>query len=112
VSTAVLDGVSPRSRGTDPVTSVDAGRDAQLTSSQEEVLWLFHEAANAGSAAFADHELVAFAQNRGSTYTPQRIRSARAELAEKGLLIHAEGDYCTSPTGKNARVWTLASKED
>lgn len=109
MSSLVLDGVNPRSRTVDPVTSVDAGRDAQLTASQGEVLSMFHARPIDG---FADHELVEWAEYSGSRYTPQRIRSARAELAEKGLLEHGEGDYRKTPTGKNARVWTLASKED
>lgn len=110
MSVGVLDGVEPRARVKDPVTSVDAARSVDLKGSQAEVLWLFELVEAEGSSGIADHELVMLAQTRGSTFTAQRIRSARAELAKKGLLEHKPGDYVESPTGHPARVWTLAEK--
>lgn len=104
MSTLALDGVRPRSRSTDPTTSVDAGRCADLTASQQEVLALFE----VEDRPLADHELVAAAQDWGSRFTPQRIRSARAELAEDGLVELLEDEYRETSTGHNARVWRAA----
>ena len=104
MSTLALDGVRPRSRSTDPTTSVDAGRCADLTASQREVLALFE----VEDRPLADHELVAAAQSWGSPFTPQRIRSARAELAEDGRLALVEDEYRATATGHKARVWRTA----
>lgn len=101
MSTLALDGTRPRSRRRDPVTSVDAGRFAALSASQWEVLRLFMEQGR----PLADHELVAVAW--GSPFTPQRIRSARAELAESGLLVLVEDFYRKTATGHRARLWAL-----
>lgn len=108
MSTLALDGVLPRSRRTDPTTSVDAGRDADLRDSQREVLWLFESHAGRD---FADHELVDLAQQTGSTYSAQRIRSARAELTELGRIVQVEGEYRKTKT-KRARVWALPEGEN
>lgn len=112
MSVGVLDGVEPRSRTTDPVTSVDAGRDADLSGSQAAVLSLFRRRHRRSLLGMADHELVSFAAAEGVDFTPQRIRTARAELAKRKLVVHTPGDYVESPTGKNARVWTLAEEEN
>lgn len=105
MSSLALDGTLPRSRRTDPTTSVDAGRAADLSASQREVLRLF---AVMRRWPMADHELIEVATAWRSPFTPQRIRSARAELAAAGRLVLVEGETRKTPTGGNARVWTLA----
>ncbi len=112
MSVGVLDGVEPRSRATDPVTSVDAGRDADLSRSQAAVLDIFRTSRFAQRWGLADHTLVYLAGVAGLDFTPQRIRSARAELAKRQLVVHTPGNYVESPTGKNARVWTLAEEDN
>lgn len=104
MSTLALDGIRPRSRRRDPVTSVDAGRYADLNSSQQEVIALF----TVQGRALADHELVAAAHSWGSRFTPQRIRSARSELAEDGLVVLVEDERRQTESGRTARVWRLA----
>ncbi len=104
MSVGVLDGVTPRSRSTDPTTSVDAGRAVSLTDSQQDVLVVFE----LEQRPLADHELVAEAARLGSPYSDSRVRSARAELAEAGLLELVEGETRTTKRGKSARVWRLA----
>jgi hypothetical protein len=98
-----LDGTTPRSRQTDPVTSVDAGRGADLNESQNAVVSLFQAAAG----GMADHELVALAEWAGVKYTPQRIRSARSELTEKGLVEITPGKFRPTKSGRRARVFEL-----
>lgn len=106
MSTLALDGTLPRSRRGDPTTSVDAGRAVDLNASQAYVLALFGR--HYGLSHIADHELVAIAFAQGSRYTPQRIRSARAELTQLGRIVLVEGEKRTTPHGGRAKVWRLA----
>lgn len=99
---------TPRVRKDAPATSHAAAETNDVHGSRAVVLAAFHE-----RKFFADHQLVAFLASSG--YTPQRIRSARAELAEAGLIElvgHYEGakfvpDTTTTENGRQARIWTL-----
>lgn len=99
---------SARTRRSDPVQSHLAADSNNVRDSRAVVLAAFHE-----RKYFADHELVEFLA--GTKYTPQRIRTARSELAESGL-IELVGrfigdkfypDTTTTDTGRQARIWTL-----
>lgn len=96
----VLDGLSPRSRSTDPVTSVDAGRAADLKGSQAAVL----EHMRVTAWAFPDYtqpELVRdFPQ-----WSPSRVRSAVSELVDKGLVEPVEGMFRPTRYGNPAQVY-------
>lgn len=105
MSTLALDGVTPRSRTIDPTTSVDAGRSVTMRASQAEVIRLLLLA----NRPLADHQLVAYAAAHSrKDYTPQRIRSARAELAEVGTVVQVDGEFVQTPRGRRAHVWRLA----
>lgn len=108
MSSLALDGVTPRSRRRDPVTSVDAGRSVHLAESQEAVLVLLHEI----GWPVSDRELVDHAAQRGNRYSPQRIRSARAELAEAGLVELVEDEFRRSPSGRREQVWRPSRPAD
>lgn len=104
MSSMVMDGVA-RSRSTDPVTSVEAGRSVNVAHSQQYVrdtLEVF--------GPFADHELVEFyaadssGQRMYGRFSPQRLRSARAELVEQGRVEFAD-ELCKTPSGRTARIW-------
>lgn len=97
----VLDGLSPRSRSTDPLTSVDAGRQADLNKSQTAILAAMR-ARGTGVAAF---ELEQFFPDM----SPSRVRSAVAELAEQGL-IEETGEKRLTRFGRQARVWELKAR--
>lgn len=107
MSNMALDGVTPRARATDPVTSVDAGRAVDLTESQAAVLEIF----NRSGLPFADHQLVSVARVKRAPFSDQRIRSARAELVELGRLVLVEGEYRMTSSGRRAQVWALAEGE-
>lgn len=104
----ILPDDAPRVRRTDPVTSSIAA-DAtakKLAGSQQAVLTALRE------RPMADHELVTAVQadaewGKTRIYSPSRIRSARSELAEKGLVRKAN---FTRPTISNlpADVWEVA----
>lgn len=90
---------NPRVRRTDPITSHQAADSNDVRDSRAVVLAAFHERHH-----FADHELVEFLS--ATSYTPQRIRTARSELSHDGVLELA-GYTTTTPSGHAARVWTL-----
>src|SRR5690606_25468490 len=104
----VLDGAAPRSRSTDPVTSVDAGRAADLEGSQRYVLGILHT-----RGALADFEIEAEALGEEPyrrlaalpRWSFQRLRSARAELVEMGCVAAVEGEFRRTQSGRRAQVW-------
>lgn len=95
MSSMVLDGASPRSRSTDPTTSVDAGRAANLHASQDAVLNHMR-----GGGTWTQGEL----ENAFSEWSPSRIRSAVSELVELGLVEHT-GETRLTRFGRKARVY-------
>lgn len=101
-SIAALDGVLPRARATDPITSVDAGRRIRK---HELHFRLFNEVANHGPNGVTQSEMVTRFDN---VATPQRIRSSFTELEEIGLLQRTDK---TRPTeyGRQAQVWCVDS---
>lgn len=100
-----LDGASPRTKSSHPVTSVDAGRAAALPESQTAVLMLLTSA-----GAMADHEMTALAAKNGVPFSPQRLRSARAELAEAGQVVRVDGEFHKTKSNYRAQVWSLAGQ--
>ena len=98
MSSMVLDGVSPRSRTSDPVTSVDAGRAARLHASQAAVLGFMRECADQDG----------FTQGRLEQYfpdwSPSRIRSAVSELEVLGM-VEFTGETRLTKYGRQARVY-------
>ena len=93
---AVLDGPNPRARATDPVTSVDAGRAADLCKSQAVVL----AAMRARGVGVTQQELEQFLPG----LSPSRVRSAVSELAEQGL-VHTTGETRETRYGRQAQIW-------
>lgn len=97
MTSMVLDGVNPRARSTDPVTSVDAGRQANLNRSQTVVL----AAMRARGIGATQEELVQFLPG----LSPSRVRSAVSELAERGL-VETTGETRPTKYGRKAQIWT------
>lgn len=97
----VLDGLAPRTRTTDPTTSVDAGRNANVRKSQREVLNILRQ-----HGALPDYLLTAHAIAYGTSFSESRLRSARAELVEQGK-VHALPQLGTTPRGRSCQVWAL-----
>jgi septum formation topological specificity factor MinE len=92
-------------RKTDPTTSKDAARlDAGILEGLRADI--YKVIARRPKTGYADHELVEV-MAKYTTRTPQRIRTARAELA-KSLLLLPTGEFRKSPTGRRAQVWSLA----
>lgn len=104
----IYPGDSPRVRLTDPPTSHRAA-DATAKSrpgSQKAVLDALHR-----DGPLADHELVLAVQadatwNGARMYSPSRIRTARAELVEAGLVQDA-GFTRSTVSGLDAIVWEI-----
>jgi hypothetical protein len=93
----------PYARGTDPVTSYEAAESVtNVTQTQETILSLL-------DTPMTDMELILayrLANEIGQApYASESgIRSRRAELVHKGLVIH-EGGYRLSPSGRRMMVW-------
>lgn len=98
MSSMALDGVMPRSRKSDPVTSVDAGRSAKLHASQSRVLEVTMYAMSHG---VTQGELEAFLAGE---WSPSRIRSAVSELESAGL-VEWTGETRPTRYGRKARVY-------
>lgn len=107
-----LDGETPNSRSTDPVTSVDAGRSVDRARSQlyvRDTLRVF--------GPFADHELVEFYEGDSTgrkiygSFSPQRLRSARSELVELGE-VEATGEFCKTASGRRAHIWRVIPRKE
>lgn len=106
---AVLDGVSPRARRTDPVTSVDAGRSVNLPESQAQVLE-FLGLSPAREWILAEFELAVRGwalDSHRPVFSLQRYRSAVAELRDKGLIVNT-GQVRHLSHGRGHQVWRLA----
>jgi hypothetical protein len=100
-----LDGASPRTQSTHPVTSVDAGRAVALPESQTAVVMLL-----TSGGSLADHELTALAAKNGVPFSPQRLRTARSELAESGRVVLVDGEFRKTKSNYRAQVWDLAER--
>ncbi|TFD16194.1 hypothetical protein E3T26_04750 [Cryobacterium sp. TMT1-21] len=100
-----LDGKSPRSQSSHPVTSVEAGRAVALPESQTAVLMLLTSA-----GPMADHELTALAAKSGVPFSPQRLRTARSELAEADRVVLVDGEFRLTKSNYRAQVWSLAGQ--
>ena len=89
---------SPRVRRSDPATSHEA---ADTTNVLKPRRWVLETLAR---EPFADHELVEIALNLGLHFTPQRIRTARAELTRMGL-VEESGIFRMTESNHRAIVW-------
>jgi hypothetical protein len=92
-------------RKTDPTTSKTAARiDAVVLEGLRHTIYT--TLARRPKTGFADHELVDALAGRVQR-TPQRIRTARAELTKLGL-VELNGTQRPTPTGYKADVWVVA----
>ncbi|QIK64112.1 MarR family transcriptional regulator [Leucobacter viscericola] len=98
MSSMVLDGAAPRSRASDPVTSVDAGRSVNVNASQAAVLEAIERTMDHGITQGALEEFLS------GTWSPSRIRSAVSELEDRGL-VEATGETRATVYGRQARVY-------
>lgn len=96
---SVLGEDSPRARRTDPLTSHEAADSSNVITPR---LWVLMTLTEHGP--LADHEIENRSIREALTYTPQRLRTARAELVEMGM-VEATGKFRKTRTGHDANVW-------
>lgn len=107
---APVNGDGPRTRRHDPLTSHLAADSNETTVPESQtfvydLLWIH--------GPLADHELVEAAEKdykanpHAMSWTAQRLRSARAELVERGLVRMVAGESRRTATGRNAHVWEV-----
>lgn len=87
-------------RDTDPITSYLAGENQTARALSEvavlDELWMVRP------AALSDAEIE---KRIGGEWTSQRLRTARAQLVKKGLVVSAGRREHASPTGRAAMTW-------
>lgn len=104
----------PRARLTDPNTSHLAAEAADLEGSQAVVHAVLEYA---GPDGLTDEEISEGARQErfvaivGRRYSDSRLRTARAELVERGVVVDA-GHVRHTAFGYEARVWMLAHFEE
>lgn len=97
-------------RSTDPETSSEAAKSVNLGRSIDYVYDTLHR-----FGPFADHELVEFHEGDHTgiaiygRFSPQRIRTARATLTQRGD-VEPTGEYTRTPSGRRARIWRTTAK--
>ena len=93
----------PVARATDPIESVQAGEDrAAREASEIDVLRILRRERKPMVDAQIESALDGY-------YTPQRVRTARAQLVRKGHVVEAGRRENASPTGRAAMAWKLAT---
>lgn len=105
---SVLDGHAADTRRTDPVTSHEARDSSNAAASLGAVLSVLRD-----EGPLTDEELVwametAHVWGRVPRFTPQRIRTARHHLVERGEVADA-GVYRLTATGRRAKVWRVVA---
>lgn len=109
INPAIFPDDSPRARLSDPDTSHEAADSTtnKRAASQAEVIRILTE-----FHMLADHQIVQAHQaiqeriGEDPKFSPQRLRTARHELVEFGL-VKFTGLYTLTPSGRRARVWGL-----
>lgn len=104
---------TPVARKNDRITSVEAGEAvAPRSTAREDVLSILRE-----RGPVTDHKIAAIhdlhaARGRWPAKSPQRLRTARAELVADGIVgpYTIEGGTVTTrlPSGYRSIVWTIA----
>lgn len=102
----------PNSRTTDPITSDLAGENpAAREASELAVLDILaiNDQPMTDHAIWQAHDDQALMM-REVSYTPQRLRTARAQLVADGVIVDAGRLPHASPTGRAAMAWKLAER--
>lgn len=99
---ALFDDDSPRARVTDPLTSHYAADLNDTAGSRRAVLLILQ----AYGRPLADFEIEKIHDEAGGKYTGQRLRTARAELVERGTVT--EAGESTTPHERKCITWALS----
>jgi len=97
----ILPDDSARTRKSDPLTSHEAADSNNVCDSQMWVLRCFDKR----------HQLAAFEIEAALAgfFSSSRVRTALKELQEQGRVQIVDGALKRTPSGRNARVWTVTS---
>jgi hypothetical protein len=90
-----------RARESDPLTS-HAAADLNDTAGSRRAVLLIMQAYR---RPLADHEIEAIHNEAGGRYTGQRLRTARDELVDRGVV--ASVGESTTPHGRKCLTWAL-----
>ena len=93
-----------RARRNDPITSYEAADSSNLAESSAAVLAILATEPD----GMADWEIELDHEAEGGKYTGQRLRTARHELVESGLVEDA-GTFSQTLSGRRCKVWRLTT---
>ena len=100
---------APVARTNDPITSFTAGENVAAREGAELAVIAALSSRYASMNHMPDHAIVAWVNKHdGLNVTDQRIRTARAGLVAKRLVVEAGRFEGMSPTGRAAMTWKLA----
>lgn len=97
-----------RARRSDPLTSHEAADSNNTAASRREVVEVLTWAACdlSDEAIVSAHERRFLGGRVGVRFTPSRLRTARHELAEAGVVV--EVGEARTRTGRRCKTWALA----
>lgn len=102
----VLDG--PVARQSDPIESYQAGENRAAREASEIAVIAALSSNYAANNHMSDHSIARWVGGHTDLpVTTQRLRTARAQLARKGLVVKAGRRDGMSPTGRAAMTWAL-----
>lgn len=93
---------SPRARRGDPLSSHEAADTNDTAGSRRAVLLIMQ----AFRQPLPDHEIERIHDESGGRYTGQRLRTARCELVDMGVVVDS-GEGSLTPKGRRCKTWAL-----
>lgn len=104
---------TPVARKNDHITSVEAGEAvAPRSTAREDVLWILRRTGPLADPYLAVIHDIFVARGRWPAKSPQRLRTARAELVADGVVepYTIDGETVTTrlPSGYRSIVWAIA----
>jgi hypothetical protein len=101
----LMAGDTARTRFTDPLTSHQAADSNNIAESSAAVVRILREA---GQFGLSDWEIEYEHRKADGLYTGARLRTARHELTDAGL-VEDSGDTTLTPSGRRCKIWRLTT---
>lgn len=101
----------PVARNSDPLTSVEAGENPAAREASERAVLEALRSDHGRTNNMTDDAISVWVWlHTELMVTPQRLRTARAQLVRKGLVESAGRREGASPTGRAAMTWKLVQR--
>lgn len=101
---------APVARDTDPIESYEAGENQAAREASEIAVIAALASRHATNNHMSDHAITRWIRQHENIHvTEQRIRTARAQLVRKGIVVKAGRVMGASPTGRAAMTYRLVT---